>query len=102
MNLAQRIALAVGLLIIVVTGLFPPWVGHRIHTELRDSTPLGHASIFSPPKVGADDNRGRYYPAVDVTRLVILEGVAIVATGGMMVLLKSRRGSAAPAAERKG
>ena len=47
LNIAQRFALFVGLLVITAMLLFPPW---RCRTHAEDAGRLVYAWIFSPPE----------------------------------------------------
>jgi len=92
MNIAQRIVLAVGLVGVVLMGLFPPWVERLDMQGVRYAKPLGYAAIFSTPQPTQTKRSEFYYVTVDVTRLAVQEGIAVVVMAGMMLLLKGRGG----------
>lgn len=95
MNKKQKIAFLVGIGIIVLMGLIPPWyyafVGgpHRL---------LGaYGLLFSPPSlVGAEDLADVY---IDLSRLLVQWAVVAIATAGIVLVLKDyngRHGDEAP------
>ncbi len=100
MNLYQKAAIACGLIAVVLMGLCPPW---DLKRDAPDRTTgyivvhsLGYGSIFDPPPtpdppLGRGRSYGPYYyrQSVDVTRLIVQEAVALIATAGLVVLLRS-------------
>lgn len=115
MNGAQKAVFACGLIVAVLMGLFPPWV-ERVDRlpggespGVRIARPIGYGSLFSPPEAPSSQNtelagwyRRMYYVTVDLKRLFVQEGIVIVATAGVMLLLKGGGGSEPISAERKG
>lgn len=82
MNKKQKIVFLVGLGIIVLMGLIPPWC---FYTPIS-SIPGQYDIIFSYDSYG---NRGTN---IDLTRLFIQWVVVVIATAGIMFILKNNNG----------
>lgn len=80
MNKKQMLVLWVGIILVVIMGLFPPYFGLTIFGISGDP---GYYPIFAPP------SRGR----LDISRLVVQWLIICFVTGG---LIASLRGSANP------
>jgi hypothetical protein len=52
MNSNQHVALRIGLLLIVVMGLYPPWRGSVVANNVRHDAKAGYRFLFSPPEEG--------------------------------------------------
>jgi hypothetical protein len=86
MNKSQKTILVVGLLLLGLMCLFPPWLEtldvRSIHTE----KPLGYYFVFSPPKE-------LVFPhsiVLDMNRLVV-QCVAVVALALLMLILAKHK-----------
>jgi hypothetical protein len=114
MNLAQRVVILIGLLAIAALALFPPWYaayqGAVAEEREGDWAPanissgylsMGHRPLTAPPapgpieiKLGAPERGWQASvtaSGVDMRRL-LLEWIAVAAiTGGLAVILGSRR-----------
>lgn len=93
LNMAQRIVLFVGALMIAGLCLFPPWNEESVilgQPQSRVTRPAGYHSLIVPPRLPrvVDDYASSL--RVDSTRLVIQCFVIVVLTGGLMVLLRRR------------
>lgn len=80
MNNKQKIAIVIGLILVVLMGLFPPWKTTMLGIEVS----LGYHLIFAP--MGVKEQLG---PSnVDALRLLVQWiGVCIV-IGGVVLILK--------------
>ena len=79
MNKKQKIVFLVGLGIIILMGLFPPWYIYHPY----GSRPGEYAFIFSGSS--SSDGTGVY---IDIVRLLIQWVVVAIATAGIMLVLK--------------
>lgn len=98
MNTAQRTALAIGLAVVALMGVFPPWIevfDGRASADIFLATPLAYAPVFAPPPKQEKNERvsRRMYVAIDLRRLVVQEGVAVAAIVGATLLLRDGRPS---------
>ena len=84
MNKPQRVIALIGLLLIIFTGLFPPWseVLHY-HSTLLIEQSKGYAPLLAPPEPqeGAWASGDAYKVIFDTRRLLIQWGVILAATG---------------------
>jgi len=87
MNTSQKVALWVGIGVLVLMLVFPPWVGIQSLSRTANITnvyPLGYAPLFSPPPAGAGKQ-------VDFGRLSIQCLAVVLVTGGMIYTLKDSK-----------
>ena len=89
-NTRQRVVIVVGLLVLVLMGLFPPW--EHVVTEGSSvwSRDAGYHPLVSPPAPLTD---GVQQVRVDVSRLLIQAVVAAVACAASVVGLTAPRSS---------
>ncbi len=109
MNLAQRIVLILGFLIILGMALFPPWVFvynyHGAGPSVRAERPAGYRSIFNQhfptdraylsALFGINSESGRaglqfFSLSIDRTRLAIQIAVAVILTAILYLAIRSR------------
>lgn len=89
MNVGQKIVLALGLLGIVVTGLFPPWsVSCFAHEKIPPARQLEYTFIFNPPS-GA--NARTCSVSLDGEVLLTIWAVVLAITFMLALLLSRRR-----------
>src|SRR6266571_3970404 len=86
MNRKQRVAIVLGLVLLALLGLFPPWTDSLTapmgyHQEL----PSGYRFLFSPPRPFDD----RHSITLDLKRLAVSWTVVLLLTGVIVVLLHS-------------
>lgn len=101
MNDWQRLVLALGLAVVVLMGLYPPWIEVWDQRRSGDSsgifmaTPIGYAPVWRPPpkQESNEQLRPKKYVAIDFHRLALQEGVVVAAIVGGIVLSKDRGGS---------
>jgi hypothetical protein len=53
MNNGQHAALRIGLVVILLMGLYPPWRGSVVLNDGRRDAKVGYAFLLSPPAEGA-------------------------------------------------
>lgn len=87
MNNKQRIVIAIGVVIILIMGLFPPWVAtlDRNHREY----PGDYGLIFSPPDV--TDVESGYGVHLDISRLIVQWVTVILVVAGIVLILRDKR-----------
>ena len=94
MNDKQKICLWIGIVFIVVMGLFPPW--YRVVERPRDGTkiysryPAAYCCIFSPPNIRGGNFLGNTYK-IDFARLAIQYFVVAVVTAGLIITLRDKK-----------
>lgn len=88
MNTVQRIILAMGILMVAISLLFPPWMYTFQSAGISQVTnPAGYYFVFSPP--GVRYSSPFYGVRIDFLRLVI-QTLSIAATGlSALVILRS-------------
>jgi len=84
MNRKQKICLWVGIALIVVMGLFPPWVCEYYRDGAKSFVirPGPYSLIVSPPEYGK---------FVDLYRLGIQYLVVAVVTAGLIITLRDKK-----------
>lgn len=84
MDSPRKKLLCVGLAVIILMGIFPPWVsvlhGGRVHIE----KPAGYAFVFSSPTTAGP----RYGVRIDLTRLFLQWVIVAFVVGGGPVITK--------------
>ena len=92
MNKKQLIIMWVGIAIVVLMGIFPPWLAIEENTHIY----LGHSFILSPP----NENWLRHHRdsidinqigIVDFTRLLIQWTMVSVIVGGLFITFKDKK-----------
>ena len=68
MNVKQQKILRIGIIVMLLIGLFPPWIDTIYTEKYNQETPRGYFLIFSPPEA---HSYGVYGVKIDITRLVI-------------------------------
>ena len=68
MNSKQKIIAVIGIVIILISGLFPPWKYIDNVAEAYREIPAGYYLIFAPP---LPDEEGIYSIEIDMVRLAI-------------------------------
>ena len=84
MNKKQKIVLWIGIAVIVIMGIFPPWVisGYSTGRPIAGSYSL----ITSPPKMGE-----AYAKSIDLYRLGVQWVIVGVITGGLIYTFKDQK-----------
>ena len=74
----KRNIIKLALILILVVGLYPPW----IKTHNKTETPIGHHLIFKPPK--SDE----YYLGfkIDAIRTLLYLGMILITAGGLFLI----------------
>ncbi len=83
MNCKQKICLWLGICLIVLIGLFPPWVRGGTLLTPNDA---GYHFIFTPPKV-----RSMECSRIDISRLFVQWVMVASITGGLVTTLKDKK-----------
>jgi len=83
MNTKQKIVLWIGITIIVVMGVFPPWVQRGGLVEKSD----GYSFILKEP----EHFEMGWFPRPDVSRLFIQWVMVAVITAGFIVTFKGKK-----------
>ena len=89
MNRMQRLALLVGVIVVVGMGVYSPWMHiKRGARGIYTTESAGYSLIVSPPpcKTGA-----AYSVELDVSRLAVQEGIVVIATMMIVLLFKGQR-----------
>ena len=89
LNGTQRKVILVGIAIVVLMGLFPPWKHTFRSTMTNSEEPAGYSFIATPP----NRRQGGFMHGVeiDLSRLLIQLAVTIAAAGfGVLVTAKQR------------
>lgn len=84
MNKKQLIVLSIGIGMIAVMGLFPPW--HSFVPPTATPEPLGYAFIFAPPK-----DYGGFHPVLNIWRLMVQWAVVVFITGVLIFKFKNKK-----------
>ena len=86
MNLKQKITLLLGIIIIVLMGIYPPWGQYAASSETGriKLRPLGYSFFTTPSgsERGAD---------IDYTRLAFQWIMVAISTGGFLLMLKDKK-----------
>jgi hypothetical protein len=101
MNKKQKVVLLVGVAIIVLMGLIPPWYYHVVRTEdqrIAFEGEGGYAFLFSPPSFSLKSSS--HYPfedpraisRINLSRLLVQWAVVAIATAGIVLVLKDDNG----------
>ena len=84
----QKTALWIGIIVIALIGLFPPWVQmHEVEGPYKGKYDKGYSPIFAPPKSPAE---------IDISRLLIQWFIVAVIAAGAIVTLKDKKGPIIP------
>ncbi|MFA9476953.1 hypothetical protein ACERK3_01475 [Phycisphaerales bacterium AB-hyl4] len=78
MNKPQLICLWIGIALIVLAGLLPPWVEVYDDGQVQAGKAIGHAWLFAPPEPGYRD-AGMH---LDYGRLLLIWLIVAGVTGG--------------------
>ena len=91
MNKRQLVVMWVGIGLIVLMGVYPPWVntirGAGIYAEMS----LGYHVITDPPSPLGNPRANGI--KLDTPRLALQVGLVAVVSGGLLLSLKSRKGN---------
>jgi len=87
MNKKQKYILLVGLFIIALMGLLPPWY-FRFKGSVVVDRPGPYAFIFSPPTYKPYGVEGA--PRIDTSRIVGQWGIVVFVCYGLFFLLKDK------------
>lgn len=80
----KKLVVVIAVVVVVFMGLNPPWkITHHTNYFSKD-TPIGHYSIYNPPKPVAEDARAGLQ--IDWTRL-LLEWFVVLASSGLVLYL---------------
>lgn len=100
MDKTQKLIALTGLTVIVLMGLYPPWV---YLDEEKVAHPMGYAFIWKPPVEHRQDSanffgitlkldtQSQSANHIDMMRLALQIAVTAVVMGGVMILMKSSR-----------
>jgi hypothetical protein len=85
-NMRKKI-ISIAVVIIILMGVFPPWVEKFKMKDFQLERPLGYAFIFSPPET----TNNAYGLSIDFSRLFLQWVVAILVVG--LFIFVSRKGA---------
>ena len=92
MNMFQRVALSLALVLIILMALFPPW--RTIHVDrYRDfaiETKAGYSFLFYPPKGSTESGATVESARVDLS-LLVTQWAIVVGTTGLLLVFSSKR-----------
>lgn len=88
MNRKQGFFLGAAIFVIVLMGLFPPWIHTFNYQGIYSEEPGGYAFIFDPP--AASSKWGTYHHGLrlDVSRLLLQWAIVGIAVAGLVWVLK--------------
>ena len=87
-NPIQKKIIMVGIGIIILMGLFPPWTNTFHYKTAYSKKPAGYAFILTPPKKRAQSIA--YGIELDVTRLIVQWMIIFMATGLVVMLTATK------------
>ena len=82
----RKIIISIALVVIILMGLFPPWVEKLKTKDLQLERPLGYGFISSPPETDHP-----YSLSIDFSRLFLQWAVVILVTG-LCIFLSKKKG----------
>jgi len=89
MSKRHRILLAIGMLLIIATGIYPPWQQKidfvRNSVRIDTQSPIGYHLIFRPPSA-----EGVSKVTIDFARLGLQWFLVVILIGGLMLLTRSQ------------
>lgn len=91
MNKNQKKVIIAGLVVIVLMGLFPPWIHTITDNPLKIERAGNYGFLLSPPPPGRNFpflNENIWGVRLDVSRLLIQWILVVVIVGGLVVFLK--------------
>ena len=83
MNGKQKIILALGVILIILSGLFPPWTNTFKQASIYSETPADYSFIFDPPRKWVKT----YGVKLDIERLSVQWIIIIIGTGAGILLV---------------
>jgi hypothetical protein len=91
-NAKQRAARWIGLFILLLVGVFPPWKGSYSADGTQVSTRAGYHPIWNPPSSEQDvpDNATALAYQVDLKRIAVQFAVVLFLINGGYFLLRSK------------
>lgn len=95
MNKRQKIVIIIGMTLIFLMGIMPPWIyTHNLSVSglsVHDEKPAGYGFIFRPP---SPENTGMGFGLrIDSVRLIFQLGMVIALVFGFLALLKNQEAS---------
>ena len=102
MNQKQRIAIAIGIILVALCGLVPPYYGERVSTGDNLKANVGYRLIFAPPSPQTvaeafgyaeveDYMLPLYHARIATDRVLIQMSTIIVVAIGAVALLAGRK-----------
>lgn len=95
MNKKQKVVFLVGVGIIVIMGLIPPWYYHSVRSlDQRIAFEINgdYGSLFSPPSSDLPRfNIRDTLVLIDLSRLLVQWAVVAIATAGIVLVLQDKR-----------
>ncbi len=82
----RKIIISISLVVIILMGLFPPWVEKLKTKDLQLERPLGYGFILSPP----EPSNSNFSISIDFSRL-FLQWVILILITGLCIYLYSRK-----------
>lgn len=82
----HRKILLSGILVIVLMGLYPPWLYTRSHAFSYSEIPAGYSFILSAPK--PEYSSSEYGVKIDIPRLFIQWVLVVAAMGAVILFVK--------------
>lgn len=76
LNKRQRKIIVVGVVVIMMMGIFPPWKLTLNSHKFRDQEPAGYRLLINPP-----ESEGWYSAEIDLTRLLVQWILVVIGTG---------------------
>ncbi|MBI4657261.1 MAG: hypothetical protein HY735_00170 [Verrucomicrobia bacterium] len=92
MNAKQKAARLIGIVLLAIATLFPPWKLILKKDGVTESSSLGYHPLWNPPfpEIEAEDREIEANFRIDLIRLGIQLGVILVVVNGAVFLLKTK------------
>ena len=87
MNRKQKTFLWIGIAVIVLMGIFPPWISKVEILNSTNQRNAGYGCILNPPTT----NSPTWYVRIDTSRLSVQWVVIAVITSGLILTFKGKK-----------
>ena len=90
MSPKQKTILWIGIVLIVIMGLYPPWIITGSWQGGQTENPGGYYFLTNPPTPDYKETTGIPGAKVDFSRLVIQWIIVVVIAGGLIISVRSK------------
>ncbi len=78
----SRNIIKLALALILIVGLYPPWIQTFKARGVDSENPIGHHFIFKPPK----SDKIIYGHKIDIARVLLYWGTVVIVAGGLVMI----------------